>query len=430
MDVVGVIVITLAKPIQWNGGSDMIHVMRLHWLFPLLLTACGSSAIDNPGGNGDARTSSTDARPTDARAMCTTAYECTSPQVCNPANQSCAANLACTTHTMCGKQAYCQESHICAPNVLRGPCDTDDNCVGQERCEAGRCGCGGELLTATAVAPNMLLTVDRSNSMVTNDVPGTNGDSRWTVARRVLKSLTQQYQGGIRFGLALWPGNQKQCEGSNDQTNCHGLNQGVAMNTGTATMIGNYIDTATTCNLGTPIGRTLNTLVSYAPLGDSSRDNYVVLVTDGAETCQDAGTGAAAATLLRNRTPSVRTFVIGFGGDVSAATLNQIAMNGGTARPGGPPYYYQADNEAALEAAFDAIAGEVATCTYTLSSNPGDPTRIFVFLDDAQVPRDTAHANGWDYEAGPMRLTFYGAACTQVRGGGELSVSFGCAIIP
>jgi predicted metal-binding protein len=58
----------------------------------------------------------------------------------------------------------------------------------------------------------MLLTVDRSNSMVTNDVPGTNGDSRWTVARRVLKSLTQQYQGGIRFGLALWPGNQKQCE--------------------------------------------------------------------------------------------------------------------------------------------------------------------------------------------------------------------------
>ena len=401
--------------------------MRLHWLSLLLVVACGSSAIEDPGGNGDARAAA-DARPSDGPTSCTTAYECTMPAVCNPANQSCVANLACTTHTMCGKQAFCQESHICAPSVLRGPCDTDDNCAGQERCENGRCGCGGQLLTATAVAPNMLITVDRSQSMVTNTVPGTNGASRWTVARRVLKALTQTYQGGIRFGLALWPGNNQQCESNNDNTNCRGLDQGVAMDTGTAAMIGSYIDTATTCSLGTPIGRTLNSLVSYAPLGDMEHDNYVVLVTDGDENC--GGNGPAEATALRNRTPSVRTFVIGFGGEVNGGQLNMIATNGGTARAGGPPYYYQADNEAALEAAFDAIAGEVATCTYTLSSNPGDPSRIFVFLDDTQIPRDTAHANGWDYEAGPMRLTFYGAACNQVRGGGELSVSFGCTIIP
>jgi hypothetical protein len=400
--------------------------MRVHCLLALVVTSCGSSSIGDPDGI-DAQVGPADARPAGGDGGgCTTAYECTPPMVCNPANASCVANLACASHTACGNQAFCQESGTCAPNALRGPCDTDNNCVGQERCDNGRCGCGGELLTATAVAPNMLLTVDRSGSMVTNDVPGT-GDSRWTVARRVIRRLTQQYQEGIRFGLSLWPGREKDCEDATSQTRCRGIVHGVAMATGTASAIGGYIDTATTCGLGTPIGGTLDTLVTYAPLGDESRDNYVVLVTDGGENCD--GNGPDAARDLGERDPPVRTFVIGFGGDVDASQLNALALAGGTARPT-MPYYYQADNEAALEAAFDQIAGEVATCTYTLSSNPGDPTRIFVFLDGNPIARDTSHANGWDYEPAAMRLTFYGAACSSIRGGGELSVSFGCAIIP
>jgi hypothetical protein len=179
----------------------------------------------------------------------------------------------------------------------------------------------------------------------------------------------------------------------------------------------------------TPIGRTLGRLVGYAPLADTTRDNYVVLVTDGDENCGGNGPAQAAALLAQN--PPVKTFVIGFGGDVSGATLGQIATNGGTARPS-PPLYYQANDEAALRQAFDDIAASVGTCTFTISGAADSADRLFVFLGQTQIARDPTHRTGWDYEVGPKRLTFYGATCDQVRrgGAGELSVSFSCPIVP
>jgi hypothetical protein len=275
----------------------------------------------------------------------------------------------------------------------------------------------------------MRVALDRSDSMVTNNVPGT-GDSRWTVAKRVIKSLTTKYQGGIRFGLSLWPGNDKDCEGGGSNV-CKGQNFAVTMNTGTATAIGGYLDTTTTCNLMTPIGGTLHTLVTYAALGDTMRDNYVVIVTDGADNCGADGDGSTEAGHLLSRTPPVKTFVIGFGGSVDSSELNEMAIAGGTARPG-TTKYYQADNEAALDDAFEEIAGAIASCTYTLSGNPDDPNRVYVFIGDTMVARDMTHARGWDFEAASKRLTFYGTTCDQVRSGtgGALTVSFGCPIVP
>ncbi len=397
--------------------------MRTRIMLLGVLLGCGTSSItgDEDGGNTPPPADAS----LDARVSCSSAQECASGQVCNPATSRCVTSLPCTTHTMCGKQAFCDEG-TCAQNVLRGLCDSDDNCVGQETCEGGHCGCGGEVLTATAVAPNMLIALDRSGSMVTNSVPDTGGDSRWEVAVRVLKDLTMDHQNGIRFGLLLWPGNNKQCESSNQSTECRGSVVGVPLGATTSGPIGSYLDTTTTCGLRTPIGGTMSSLVDFEPLGDTTRDNYVVLVTDGDENC--GGNGPAAVTELRERTPPVRTFVIGFGGGVNAGLLNQMATNGGTARPG-TTKYYQADNENALNAAFEEIAGSVAPCSYTLSGDPDDPSRIFVFLGDTQIARDPSHAMGWDFQAADKRLTFYGPTCDQVRGGGELSVTFGCPII-
>lgn len=396
------------------------------WSFALLalLTACESSSIGNDSPDAPI-TSLPDGRSNfDARVSCTRQTECGGTQICNPATMRCVTSLTCTGHAQCGGEAYCNNGN-CAPNVLRGLCEVDENCVGQERCTDGRCGCGGEMLGTTAVAPNMLIALDRSGSMNTT-VPNSGNRSRWQVAVSAIKQLTATYSGGIRFGLTLWPGTNTSCQGAG-QVDCQGVNHAVALG-GTAAAIASALDGAGRCSLMTPIGGTLDTLVDFAPLGDTTRENFVVLVTDGGENC--GGDGPAQATALRNRNPSVRTFVIGFGGQVDATELTNIATNGGTARPG-TPKYYQADDEDTLIAAFQDIAGNIVACEYTLSVEPESPDRLYVFVGTTQINRDTTHANGWDYNTTNKRLTFYGGACTTLRSGtGNLVVSLACPIVP
>lgn len=405
--------------------------IRFHCIGFIVLCACSDSNVestavrDAPLGASDAARITLDAQ--NSGVSCTRATECPVGTVCDPISSMCAAHLVCTTHSDCGGEAYCATGGMCAPSLLHGPCDTTANCVGTETCVSGHCGCGGEPLQATAVAPNMLIALDRSSSMVEFPVPGANAN-RWEVAKRVIQHLTQRYQAEIRFGLTLWPGTTRSCDRPPKQTLCAGLERAVALGPLQSTAIVDALATSGTCSLGTPIGGTLDALVTDPALADTEHDNYVVLVTDGGENCQ--GDGAAAATALRARSPEVKTFVVGFGGDVDATLLTRIAENGGTARAT-PPRYYKADDEATLLAAFENIAGSIVPCSYTLSSAPTAAT-LYVFLGDQQILHDTTHRGGWDYDGATTRLTFYGASCTQVRSTGaeKLVVTYGCRVDP
>ena len=198
---------------------------------------------------------------------------------------------------------------------------------------------------------------------------------------------------------------------------------------GTGAMVKSQLGLAATCTLMTPIGASLNALVTYAGLGDTSRSNYVLLVTDGEENC--GGNPGDAATALLGRTPEVKTFVIGFGGEVNATQLNDLATKGGTARPG-TTKYYQADDAAGLQSAFNSIIGSVVSCSFTLSQQPDSPDRLYIYFGATQVPRDTSHTMGWDYDPTSMALTFYGMSCNSIKDGtaGNLVVSYGCPVIP
>ena len=411
-----------------------ISSFRVPYLAVLLAAACGSSTITNPNG-ADAPIVFPDAPigTLDARVTCTSAIDCGVGQVCNPATSRCASNVACNMHMDCGNQAYCN-NHVCTINMLRGPCDTSANCISDETCTAGVCGCNGQVLTATVVAPNVVIAVDRSDSMVTNNVPGTNPTaSRWTVAKRTLQSLTAMYNDTIRFGLVLWPGVSQGCNTNNDHM-CQGIDVAVNVGPMTATPIANYINSNNTgtCMLTTPIANSLTQLDTYAGFNDPTRANYLVLMTDGQENCaQNVDTDPVTATMaLRNHNPEIRTFAVGFGGDVNATLLSNIATQGGTARSG-TPKYYQADNEQDLVNAFASIAGAVASCDYTISMQTDDPTKVFVFLNAQQVARDPSHQSGWDFNPATQKLTFYGNACNMIKAGtaGTLSVSFGCPVI-
>ncbi len=394
---------------------------RIVGLVCAVLAACGSSTITTMDQDAPAQ------NPPDAPpppGPCTGATSCPTGQVCNPANSMCTGTLACTTHSDCGVEAYCQPNGMCAINVPHGVCDTDQNCVGQEHCDNGRCGCGGVLLGAVTIAPNVLIAIDRSDSM--NQAIGQGQPSKWTVAKNTIDSLVTTYSNRIRFGLELWPGTNLSCSAGGT---CNAGKVFVDVGPGTATMVQDTLTMASTCSFMTPIAATLNALVTYAGLGDASRSNYVLLVTDGEENCN--GDPGAAATALRGRTPEVKTFVIGFGGQVNATQLNDLATKGGTARTG-TTKYYQADDAAGLESAFNTIVGSVVSCSFTLSQQPDSPDRLYIYFGTTQIPRDTSHAMGWDYDPTSMALTFYGVTCDEIKAGtaGALVVSYGCPVIP
>jgi hypothetical protein len=321
------------------------------------------------------------------------------------------------SNAACGAGAYCDTSGHCAASQMGGPCDNDANCIGGEHCSNGRCGCGGQHYGATSVPPNVLIVLDRSDSM--NQM--ITGGTKWTVALSAISNLLTMYDGQIRFGLMLFPGTNQDCSAG---MSCGPGTVFVNPAPSNRSAVNTFLMGAHTCMFGTPTAEALTTLEAYTGLQDAMRANYILLITDGQSTCMDP---VPVVTALRMHTPSIRTFAIGFGSQVDPTQLANIATAGGTARSA-TPVYYQADDPTSLASAFSTIAGSVLSCTYTLSQIPPDPSMLYVFFGTTAVPRDSAHANGWDYNSTTHQLDFYGAACNTLHGGGvgNLVISYGC----
>lgn len=324
-----------------------------------------------------------------------------------------AAPVSCTTHDQCPQGTHCADTGICTASDTGDPCAGDANCKGGEVCIGGFCGCEGDQFTAEGVPPNMMIVLDRSGSM---DDP-INNTTKWDIAVNAVDNLLASYSAQVRFGLVLYQGDAGDCAPGQVEVDI-GPNTAGAINNALA---------ATGPNGFTPIGDTLNALIGWPSLADTTRDNYILLLTDGTETCD--GDGVAAVTALLAQTPTVKTFVVGFGSGVDNQALNQMAQAGGTPRPNGPPWYYRANNAAELNAAFDAIGAAVLSCTYTLSGQP-DIDTLHVFFDGQGIPLDPTHTDGWDYDPTTNQITFYGPACDSLRTGTvtDLVIVSGCAV--
>ncbi len=209
-------------------------------------------------------------------------------------------------------------------------------------------------------APRVLLTVDKSSSML-GTLPG--GGTKWDAARMAIGELTGAYADRIDFGLQPFP-YPNRCE--------PGLvTLDVAANTPEAIMEalgapppsgGSY----------TPMAQTLDVAAAYAPLLDASRDNHLVLITDGWQWCDphDPATRFTPVESVRRlREAGVTVHVIGFGAGVDSLTLNRAAVAAGTALPGcdatlsdpaAPNHCYsQANDLLELRAALEAIARSI-----------------------------------------------------------------------
>jgi hypothetical protein len=320
------------------------------------------------------------------------------------------------------------------PNSSGGPCDADVNCLDGEHCVFGECipgsggsgedgmGCGGQLYEATAIPPNVLIVLDRSGSM--NEALNEQG-TKWDIALSAIGQVVTDFTGKVRFGLSLYPGLNPACDEGNG---CAPGAVFVDVGADTSTSIIDVLGFVKTCELGTPTAEALDGLTSYVGLEDPDRTNFVLLITDGKSTCSDPVLAVAG---LRNETPEIKTFVVGFGDGTDPTELNGMAAAGGTALDG-DPMYYQADDAVTLAGAFADIAASVMSCTFVLDMVPPDPNDLYVYINDVEIERDAIHLEGWDYEPQNNRITFYGSSCNLLQSGQamDLEIVFGCPQAP
>lgn len=338
----------------------------------------------------------------------------------------------CSVQTDCAHAEICQNG-VCLPNESGGPCESDLNCLAGEFCAMGNCvpegessgddtDCGGEVYQATAVPPNVLIVLDRSGSMDAN--LGDQG-TKWEVAQAAIGQVVSEFGGQVQFGLSLYPGLDPACDVG---SGCAPGDVFVDVATGTADEIIDVLALVETCTLGTPTAEALAGLQDYPGLEDLERPNFILLVTDGKSTC-DSPVSVVGA--LRNETPEIKTFVVGFGDGADPEELNEMAEAGGTALDGDPKYY-QADDAQALVDAFGEIAGSVLSCTYLLDVVPPDPDELYVYINGMKILRDPIHTDGWDYDSQTNRITFYGPPCVLLQSGQvmDLEIIFGCPEAP
>lgn len=230
--------------------------------------------------------------------------------------------------------------------------------------------------------PNLAILLDRSGSMLwrlqDNQFPQAGEKSRWDIATSALNAVLTQYDGYLPIGFAAFPV-QTQCGIS-------GVIIPSAYNTKAA--ISSQLGTLKPPDtmLGTPTCTAVNALRADTSFQEASRAQYILLITDGEPFCSDK-CGASdhiigAVNSIKaafQQTPSVHTFVVGFGGNLSAAfkdNLNQMAVAGGEVNPDRTLGYdyYAADSE-------QALLSQIQKIIQTIAGN-GDAGSSTILCDD------------------------------------------------
>src|SRR5690606_31404433 len=88
-----------------------------------------------------------------------------------------------------------------------------------------------------------------------------------------------------------------------------------------------------------------------------------------------------------------------------------------------------ADDAASLVTALQNIAGDFISCTYRLDNAAPDPNKMWVSINNSQLPRNPT--TGYSYDAGTSTVTIHGQACNDLRAGDpnntNLKIELGCA---
>lgn len=309
--------------------------------------------------------------------------------------------------------------------------------------------CGQEEFNIARVIPDMLILLDRSNSMSYS--PPT--PPLWDTIRTALITVTSAMDDSVWFGLMAFPN-------SVAPNACAGLNNQCVEPAPTAVLvpikenasadIQNALMSLNTCG-GTPIAMSLQSASQYLMTVADDHPKYILLATDGAPNCNGSLNGSTCRCTGDNcwannmnclddaRTYSVldsicadgiKTYVLGMGGATSwTDVLQGMAVHGCT------DVYYAAEEPAQIQSALEEIAGAVASCEFQMDcSQIPDTEKVNFYFDGEVVPMDASRTNGWDWsdpcesEEDIGAVEFFGAYCDMIVNGEVSSVSatFGC----
>jgi Ca-activated chloride channel family protein len=154
-------------------------------------------------------------------------------------------------------------------------------------------------------SPIALVILDRSGSM------GSQGSvsaikSKWQIAKEAVDSMTTNFSHALMFGLSLFP----KPSGGSCTAGVVEVQPAINSNPTIMTKLA-----STGPGGSTPIGSTLSGLLPWLQTSkqQTGKEHYVILITDGTETC--SGDPIAAATAIGQA--GIDLYVIGFGTGVN-----------------------------------------------------------------------------------------------------------------
>lgn len=342
--------------------------------------------------------------------------------------------------------------------------------------QGGQAECAKDVQAAKLTPANLLFLIDKSGSMNCNPPEGDaalnarcadfpikedpNQPSKWEVASDALAGAlaTLAEQPNTRAGLTLFPV-ADQCGVSADPAV-----EIDKLSAAHARVISDALGDVSPSG-DTPLAGA--TILSFLHLSEMIRNHelvgntFIVLLTDGAETCKVSELEKLLETDVPNaRLFNIRTFVIGAPGSEEArALLSQMAFEGGTAssadcdhggdQPDEGDCHFDMtkskDFAKDLDAALQAISRtKVLSCEYDVPTNPDgggvDLRNVNVSYQPGtggraeDVKQDDApcdEANGWRYSDDHTKIMLCGSICDRVQAdpAGTVSIVLGCPTI-
>jgi Mg-chelatase subunit ChlD len=299
-------------------------------------------------------------------------------------------------------------------------------------------GCISVSKKAEKIPLDMVIGLDTSFSM--------DFDDKWTNVKAALESfVTNPSYADLGIGLQFFP-IRKQCSVPDYEA--------LAVTLGPEAQVSSPIMQALDSQMmagGTPTVPLLQGLVAYLQAHpNAAHKPVIVLATDGVpddacispvdgETPNTLDNATAVAAAAYAATPSISTFVIGVGSELTA--LDAIAQAGGTGQAtlvdtgGNAQQQFLAALDAARQTAIPcdfaipAGSGVDPAATNVVYAPVGAPEQQFVFVSDAagcaQAPTD-----GWYFDniVTPTEVILCDAACNMVKADdrGQVNVVFGC----
>lgn len=274
--------------------------------------------------------------------------------------------------------------------------------------------------------PNVVLMLDNSASMIaTYDHDGdasTPTVSRWAALHAAVSNILAAYDERIDFGAKVFPIGIGCSLNEQVDVPCEPLNAAPILNQIPEAM-------ATNSSGLTPSGTAFVQTLSYLETLPAELPRAIIFMADGSTSvgCEEPNTGEEIVPILeaafnQGNAPSIRTFVVGINADteLTVEQLESFGRAGGA--PPGEPAFFDAQDQAGLEAAMDEILSEVVSCKVPLESEPPIPELVrvriedqdFAWLDPTSTGFDCMTQAGFRY-TGPLELELCGQACERFQ---------------